>query len=470
MIDKSTKVKPFNRQNKKKEVRILFTTAQCLIGGAPYPGIPLLIDPTTNQVIEVASDWLRYLLVKRSEAISSVRQFAYHLKYWWQFLNRSGLTWDQVDDATLMTWRDKHLKALEPATVNAYLSTVFRMYLWAEKNCYVKGLIGEPDLTNDIHPQLSVDVKLDRRGTSRYVCPLLRKTIPRPVLPTPTHEDITTIHEALADQFGHKLELMIRNTLILSWAEADGVRRMEALSLKVEQIPGWDQIQRLEDNDEKYEIVITGKRRKRRSLWVGADLLAQTREYIENERQRIIDRWRKRLGSLYKNPDGIFLSLKTGTTLCADTISQICAIAFRNASVKGSMHRVRARFATDLSENAVEKELERFGTIPDAVSVLLPVAQRLGHTQVETLFSYLAIAKKRLLCQTVAERTANLNERAISAERRTTSSLARLRYSKVILRLDEAISSGHTPDVLNAIRDVCESQQIDVSRILPARS
>src|SRR5689334_3479282 len=121
MNDKSTKVKLFNRRNNKKEVRILFTTAQCLIGGASYPGIPLLIDPTTNQVIEVASDWLRYLLVKRSEAISSVRQFAYHLKYWWQFLNRSGLPWDQVDDATLVTWRDKHLKALEPATVNAYL-------------------------------------------------------------------------------------------------------------------------------------------------------------------------------------------------------------------------------------------------------------------------------------------------------------------------------------------------------------
>lgn len=366
----------------------------------------------------------------------------------------------------MMTWRDKDLRGLEPATVNGYLSTVFRMYLWAERNAYVSGLIGEPDLTKNIHPPLSVEATFDRRGTCRFVSPLLKKTVAKPVLPTPTHADITTVHEALGDLHKDNVDLMVRNALVLTWAETTGTRRMEALSLNVDQIPTWEEIQRLEDNEEKRELIIKGKRGKLRSIWVGADLLIQAREYIENERESVVSRWRKRLGSNYKNPKGIFLSSKTGITLHEDTISQIFAIAFRKASVKGSMHRVRARFITDLSETAAEKELERFGTIPDAVSVLLPIAQIAGHNNVETLLPYLAIAKKRLLRQTAAERTAILNERAISAQRRTTSNLARLRDSKAVLSLAEAITSGQKRHVLNAIKSLCESQGIDVSLIL----
>src|SRR5688500_7500094 len=90
-----------------KGLLIVFTTDQCLIRVLPYPGIPLLIDHK-SQVIYIAADWLMDLVVGRGQAISSVRQFAYHLKYWWRYLNRLQLEWDNVDDTIMMSWRDIH--------------------------------------------------------------------------------------------------------------------------------------------------------------------------------------------------------------------------------------------------------------------------------------------------------------------------------------------------------------------------
>jgi integrase len=448
-----------------KDFHLKFTTGNCLVGGLSYPHVPLLLDPN-NQVIWIASDWLRYLIVVRCKAPSSVRQFAYHLLNWWRHLRRLKISWDKVDDSTMIKWRDGYFPGIEDATVNGYISTVFRMYLWAEHNGYVKGMIGEPDLRNDVHPPLSLDVLVDRRGTRRFASPLLKRTLAKPVLPTPTHEEITTIHAVLANGNGDNLDLMVRNALILTWAEASGTRRMEGLSLTRSQIPPWDEILALEETGDKKEISIIGKRRKRRSLWVGADLLTQTREYIEEERQRVVNRMRKRYGSNYKNPEAVFLSSKTGCKLQEDTASQIFAVAFRKAGVKGSLHRVRARFLTTLIENAIEREVETLGAIPDATSVLLPVAELAGHTNVETLAPYFAHGKKRLLRQSRAEQTAAKEERAVAAERRMNVNLVKLRATQLALDLVDAVASGNKTRMTNTLTQFCETYQIPSPRRL----
>jgi integrase len=426
----------------RKGPRVLFTNRECLIEGTPYPGIPLLLE-NKNQVIQVASDWLRQIVFMRARATSSARQFAYHLKLWWEYLIQSKIPWDQVDDSTMIVWRDHHLKDLDAGTVNGYMSTVFRMYLWAERYGYVHGLIGEHDLAKRLHPPLSVETTFDRRGRCRFTSPLLKRTVAKPVLPTPTHEDITKIHQALAEMYGDNIEIMVRDALILTWAELNGTRRMEVLSLNVAEIPPWDELMELEETGDKKEITITGKRGKKRSLWVGADLLSQTREYIEDERDKVVSRWRKRYGPNYKVPHEIFLSRKTGRGLHRDTLSQKYAIAFRKAGVKGSLHRVRARFITDLVFNALEGAIEKLGSIPDAASLLLPVAELAGHSNPETLAPYVAVGKKRLMRQTVVERAAAFKELAISAGRGASINRMKLRGSQITVALVKAISSGN---------------------------
>lgn len=340
------------------------------------------------------------------------------------------------------------------------------MYLWAESQGYVNGLIGEHDPRNKIHPPLTVSTTIDQRGTCKLKSPLLKKTVSKPVLPTPTHREITVIHQALAEIYDHNIDLMVRDALILTWAESTGARRMEVISLTVAQIPDWDKIELLEDTQEKQEITVTGKGNKIRSLWVGADLLIQSREYIENERAAVIARFQARRGSVYKSPKEIFLSSKTGRQLHEDTVSQRFAIAFRKAQVKGWLHRVRARFLTELMITTLEAELEKLGSIPDATSVLLPVAEIAGHSNVESLTPYLAAGKKRLLHQTLAERTASLNERALSSERRAAVNLAKLRSSKTNLDLVKALSRGRKKEIVRALSEVCKSFNIDGQQIV----
>jgi integrase len=255
---------------------------------------------------------------------------------------------------------------------------------------------------------------------------------------------------------------MIRDALILTWAELSGARRKEVLMLTVAQIPSWDRIRVLEESDEEFGILILGKGNKKRWLWVGAEVLSQTREYMENERAAIVKRWQKR-NACYKAPEHIFLSTKTGRRLLEDSVSQRFAIVFLKAGVKGSMHRVRARYLTDLVFNAVESALEKYGAIPDAMSILLPIAERAGHTHVPTMAPYLAAGQKRLLRMTESERSAMATEKAIAVEHRLSTNRARLKSSLALLDLDSAIASGSKKRIREAIIAICETHRVNLS-------
>lgn len=431
---------------------LTFTNDQCIIGGVVYSGLPLLLS-SDNQIIEAPSDWLRTLRIMRRTAAASVRQFAYHLKYWWTYLNHTGKVWDAVDDFVMLNWRDACLQqSIDEATVNGYLSTVFRMYLWAEKNGYTHGLIGEADLQNNLLPSLSVEVKFDRRGARSYSSPLLIRTTAKPILPTPTNDEITLVHEALAELYEDNEDLMVRDSLVLSWMEQTGVRRAEFMSLKRSQIPDWDGIYALEIKEEKKEITIVGKGGKKRLIWAGSDLLTQTRYYIEIERQAVVDNLRSRNGPTYKNPQEIILSSKTGLPLHPDSLSQKFARAFSKAGVKGSGHRIRARFLTNLAVNAYERELEKLGSVPDVMSTLLPVAQIAGHKNIQTLECYLAFAKKRLLQQTAAERASTAEDKAIAAERRLGAALIKVKGIPAMSELAKAIKAGSRQKIVHELK------------------
>jgi integrase len=438
-----------------KEPTITFTDEGCMIGGLPRPSIPLLID-YNYQILEAPSDWLRHLIVTRRQSAESVRQFAYHLKNWWGFINRTGVAWDGVDDFVMRDWRDLLLEKNDAATVNGRVSTVFRMYIWAERNGHTEGVIGEVDFGRNFRPPLTVDVRTRRNGTRSYSSPLLIKTTAKPTLATPTNDEITKIHAALAEMYGDNTDLLVRDALILTWAEETGTRRAETLSLKVSDIPEWDEILDLEEKGETKDISIVGKGRKRRSIWARPELLAQTRDYIEGEREALVGRLRARLGSSYRIPKEVFLSSKTGHRLHNDTVSQNFAKAFRKAGVKGSGHRVRARFITNLAEASFEAAYEKLGSVPDLVSVLIPIAELAGHTNVETLKPYFAIVRRRLLIQTMAERRAAAETKAVAAERRAEAGLHRLKGAGMLSELARAVESGNKKKILTALRSLTE--------------
>lgn len=439
-----------------KEPFLIFTDDQCVIEGTVFCGLPMLVD-YDHRIIEAASDWLRHLTVFRRKSERSVRQFAYHLKYWWSYINRRGISWEAVDDFVLVAWREELIReGIKERTINGYVSTIFRFYLWAERSGYTRGLIGEPDLERNIHPPLSVNVKFRKRGVKTYSSPVLVCTTQQSIVPTPTNDEITLVHEALTELYGTHNDLFIRDTLILTWMEQTGVRRAEAISVKAHHIPEWNEIDALQESGEKLEVTINGKGGKRRSIWVGADLLSQTREYIEEEREATVKRFRAQLGTSYKRPKELFLSSKTGLALDPDSVSQIFAKAFRKAKVRGSGHRVRARFLTNLAGSMYAAEYEKRGSIPDSISTLLPVAQIAGHARVESLIPYIVAARKRLLRMTDAERSAESAEKAIASERRAESSSRRLSRFDSLRDLVEAMKSEQRNKVAEELQKLLE--------------
>ncbi len=431
---------------------LIFTGENCVIENQAYSGIPLMLD-SHNNIIEATSNWLRHLALVRRRAISSVRQFAYQLKQWWTFLEKNKINWDAVDDYTLVAWRDSYLdNGYDKATVNSLVLTVFRFYLWAEKKGYTNGLIGEADITHNFRPNISVVVNTNEKGQTQYTTPLLIRTTAKPILPTPTNDEITKIHEALAEMYGDNSDLLIRDSLILLWMEGTGLRRAEVLSLKTTDIPEWGTLESVEREDENEKITVVGKGDKKRMVFAGIDLLTQTREFIENERQTIVYRFRSKQSAIYKEPKNIFLSAKTGLQLTPDAVSQQFAKAFKKAGVKGSGHRVRARYLTNLVTGLLEAQFEKFKSLPDVASILLPAAQIAGHNNIETLRPYLDIARKGILQNTESMRATMAKDKAIVSERRVSISQNKLDKNKDFENLINTIKSGNSAAALREFK------------------
>jgi hypothetical protein len=95
-----------------------------------------------------------------------------------------------------------------------------------------------------------------------------------------------------------------------------------------------------------------------------------------------------------------------------------------------------------LAEAIFKAAYEKLGSVPDLTSILLSVAEIAGHKNLATLKAYLAIAMRRLLQQTQAERKTAAETRAVSAERRAAASLIRLRTTGSVKELANAIESG----------------------------
>lgn len=435
-----------------KKSSIIFTSENCIIENQLYGNIPLMLD-SQNVVVAPVSNWLRYLVLVQRRATSSVRQFAYHLQQWWSFIEKRKITWDSADDYTLMAWRDSFLNnGHDKRTINSRVLTIFRFYLWVEKKGYTNGLIGETDISRGFRPKLSVTAHTNDKGRTRYTTPLLIRTVAKPILPTPTNDAITKVHEALAQMYGDNTDLMIRDSLILLWMEGTGLRRAEVLSLKTSDIPDRDALDSETLEDDHAKINVTGKGGKKRIVFAGRDLLTETQEYIENERQAMVRRFRSKQGEIYPEPHNIFLSAKTGLSLTPDAVSQQLAKAFRKAGIKGSGHRIRARFLTNLVGSLLEAQFEKFKSLPDAASILLPAAQIAGHNNIETLRPYLDIARKRVLLDTDSSRAATAIDKAIVSERRASMAQNEIYNNKQFEKLIKEIKSGRSSVALREFK------------------
>lgn len=409
---------------------IVKTDASCTIDGTAYPGIPTLIWP--EGIDEVASDYLRYLVISYGAQTSSAWEYAKILRIFLMFCREKGRRWDSVDDQLLTVWRE-HMRRAKRNTIqriNTSLLTVFGFYRWAEETGRIRSHVGIYDAVDtppDAPPRrfpisaAKYFVKSKRGRVYGGFTTTLTLRISRSNQGnrhTPTEEESRRIHEFAMDRRQGE-----RNTLIYSWAEETGLRRAEILSVRLSSLPTYNQIDELTEEDASWRIEL---RRKRGGNWfvnVPTDLIRRTLEWVEFGRREIVAQCRAKL-TAYQDPDFVFISSTTGMPLHPDSLTTISRRDFAAAGVaKASLHRLRAKYCTDIIETLVDSILGRHP--PQelhsgwAETILVKAAEMMGHTSPISLKPYLndIFNRKIRLADATKERNLKLDIRQLEQRR-----------------------------------------------------
>jgi integrase len=446
-----------------RKALVLYTDESCEINGRKQTGLPLLLD-NKRKVVHPVNDWFRDQAVMLNYPVTTLRLYSDILPSFWNYLIEHGIHWMDVDDDLLIQWRN-HQEiqiGVKKRTINQRLSTVFQFYWWAQTRGYVQDLIADPASDEKLaSPRISTRIVPTRsrsgfNGNFKISSLLLYRTTREPNLHTPTAEEATRLHASLATLSSPRLAE--RNTLMLSWAEEVGLRRKEFAALTIDQIPDWDEISELIETDscKDIELLVT-KGDHRRIVEVVPDLLLRSRNYIEEERSDVIQRFTKKRGSSYKAPSEIFLSEKTGRVITLRAITNLIGGAFKNANVRGSGHRMRARYLTNLVQFYYDEALSKHGNSMSLDIVLLKAAEAAGHASPESLRPYLNLIRKRRLTTQDGEKRRYLQQRLLSVERDLNAKSRQLETTTFVAELLAAIRSGIKSSIKRAWKTLEEA-------------
>lgn len=436
-----------------RKATVLYTDERCKINGRPQPGLPLLLN-SERRVVDSVSDWFRYQAVMFNSPPTTLRLYSDIMLSFWNYLIKEGVDWTEVDDNVLITWRNHQEieNGVKKRTINQRLSTIFQFYWWAQSHDYIQNVVADPGNADSLAPaQISVTAKIARTRSGvnakfKLSSSLLYRTTREPNVHTPTAEEATTLHAALTTIAGPTLAE--RNTLMLSWAEEAGLRRKEFASLNIEQIPDWDEIYDLIQSEscKDLELVVT-KGGHHRIVEIVPDLLLRTRNYIEEDRLAVVRRFRQKHGGIYKAPAAVFLSEKTGMALQFGSITNLIGEAFKEAGVRGSGHRMRARYLTNLVEHYYDEAFAKHGNSISFDIVLLKAAEAAGHSNPASLRPYLNLVRKRHLTTQDGEKRRYLQQRLLSVERDLNLKSKQLEATTLLEDLAKAIRSGKKSNI-----------------------
>ena len=381
-----------------------YTDSAFVYAGKSYPHVPLLIGPD-HSFVEPVCAYFRHLILREHLEVTSTKTYAEYILHFWKFLATERVPFDQCDDALLIRWFNRQTRdGVGAGTMRARCDTVFDFYIWLEVCGHIRHFVRVPGFNDSekFVPQLSarpVGNHAKSRRTSKYgiVSGVRPKDRPSVRQPTPSAADITDLYIE-ASKGG--ASLYERNSLLIDWYVQTGVRRLEWRALSVQGIPGWNLIDTQTSKNEAHELqLVVTKGKNFRHISVLPELLAKTREYIEVPRADIVARFKKKHPGTYVQPEEIFLSNKTGLPLNLTSISNMLTQWFSAAGVKGHGHRLRAVFLTNLCEAELSAEEAKVAAFPgskiDFELVLMKVAERAGHKNVESLRSYLNLVRKR---------------------------------------------------------------------------
>jgi site-specific recombinase XerD len=359
------------------------TNEDCILQGTfrklTHNGIPIFFD--RNGVIEAVSNYLIFKSIKDTDEITSVTTYADQLQTFLRFIEDSGkqIAWQNVTDGHLVEFRDIKINSGNKAGyVAGLLRTVFDFYVWAERNKYIRHHVAI--YSDDKEYAISAE-----KTKFSWKWPHMPSSNSK-TRPTPTNDDLELLHTTTIEES----EIVgVRDSLIFSIYERSA-RRMEALQIKVSDVPEWDQIEEYQQENKIFCIEVTGKRRKIRDIEFLPETMELLRDYIENDRAEAV-RVGKKNHQFYKEPEELFLGSTTGLPLNKQYISRRLSGLMKKSGIKGTGHRVRAKGITDIV--AAFDGFDEKGQPLSAQDVLIRAAEKAGHSNPSSLRHYLALSR-----------------------------------------------------------------------------
>ena len=370
-------------------VWIVPTDARCVVRGNVYADIPIFFNP--GGVIEPFSDYMVHVVREQRRPSTTARTYAVYLQKFLKHLASIGVAWADVTDGTLIAWRDALLarQRLAAGTVASYLSVVFSFYCWAQETGRVGTAVNLHAGRDGVWPtrdERSYQISSKRARWGDVYWPYLPKDRGGAVRHTPSHDEIERVHiEVFKTQTGE------RDSLLLSLYEDCYLRRSEALSLTLRDIPVWDVIESKLMAGDVFTFAVRGKGGKVRPVIVLPELMGLAREYIDGERAGVVARAKGR-NERYVDPGALFLSQTTGRPLNKDYVSARLSKVVRAAGVENaSGHRLRASGLTALV--TAYDGVDEAGKVLPAEQVLWKAAERAGHKHWRSLEPYLRMVR-----------------------------------------------------------------------------
>jgi integrase len=360
----------------------LRTTRNALVRGGAVEGFPLIL----NGQYEV--DWLtleHFLDLHRSVAVSSLKLYATHLVDFLAQLEVDGLNLDDVTDEWLIAYKNSLLNRENSSGIrnssnyaSQVLRTVVHYLYWLEQNKFVRNIVGETK-------HHKVRIQASERGIKH---PLTKNGAgSSKSIVTPRKEWIETVKT-----YGPEREdLTERFELMIDWGMSAGLRAHEICALTISQLPVRETaVNALKEGRKVYVKLTVTKGSKVDNIPISPLLLIRTWDYIELYRPDITEWFSKKSKSeyeVYREPDEIFLSSKTGKAVTSRSFSNSIRSALLRAIEAGDLTVDEKVWTHGLRHNFTNNLLKGF----DAAGVKRPEAlarQATRHAHEDSLENY----------------------------------------------------------------------------------
>ena len=145
------------------------TDSSCVIDGKNYSCLPLLM--TSNEILEVQSDYLRELRVNRGLSPATVREISKYLRTHVHIMDSYGLSWEQTSETALRIWRNEQAGDNPSNSRRGYLNqqliAIYRFLIWAEQKGIIQGVVGPLSPSKNTTYLLPVEItRWHKDGTS----------------------------------------------------------------------------------------------------------------------------------------------------------------------------------------------------------------------------------------------------------------------------------------------------------------